>query len=62
MALVDHMENLRRAVASGQMKRETAVSHLVRLSGGGLTAAGAADILDDDRSPRDRYAASANQK
>jgi hypothetical protein len=49
MALVDHIERIGQAVENGEMDRSRGVRELVHLSAGGLTSAGAADVIENWR-------------
>lgn len=55
MALIDEIERLGRAVAEGTMSRADALAELVGASDGGLTSVGAASVLDEWATARDRY-------
>lgn len=52
---LDQIEALGLAVDDGLLSREEAISSLTDWSEGGLTALGAADLLEDWRSARSRY-------
>lgn len=54
-ATVNQLEAYGRAVEECLLPRGDAIADIVRLSEGGLTARGAADLLDNWRSTRARY-------
>lgn len=56
-ATINQLEAYGRAVEEGLLPRDEAVASVVRLSEGGLTESGAADLIDHWRTTRARYEA-----
>ena len=55
MALIDEIERLGRAVDEGSLPHDEAVAALVEASEGGLTEAGASDLVDHWSVARSQY-------
>lgn len=56
MSLITKAESMGRAVTQGAMSREDAIKELMEFSDGGLTQAGAADLIDNWRTIQTKYA------
>lgn len=54
--LLDQIESLGEAVDDGLISRDEAITSLAEWSEGGLTRLGAADLIDDWKRARIRYA------
>lgn len=55
MALVDDIEFFGRAVAAGNMDRDTAIKALTEASRGGLSERGADDLITNWQAARSQY-------